>query len=371
MKHTARLAAIAALSTLSVYAAPFMAVGDGAELFVTSSLSVQADDNIYLDGSNESDDTILSFTPGLDLVFGKGTATSGNLYYKEEIRRYSDNSNQDGEFSNVGVRSKTDLGGTKYGFNASYAQIAQNDNDLRATGLIVRRDVTNLGANAEFDVTAKSSIGVGGTYLGTDYDANSYTDSKVWSVPVDYYYEATAKLDWSFGYRYRDTDQDGTKSDFTDHFVNIGARGEFTPKLTGQIRVGYNQRDIDGGGDDSGLGLDGNLTYAYSDKTNLTFNLSNDYGNSGTGDGTQSLKWGFGVNSKFTEQWSGAATLNVNSTEYPTRDDDFVDGLVSVTYRHNQYFSVTASAAYRDNSSTSAAAEFTNTVFSLGANIRY
>jgi len=371
MKHTARLAAIATISTLSVHAAPFMAVGDGAELFVTSSLSVQADDNIYLDSTNEKDDTIFSFTPGLDLVFGKGTATTGNLYYKEEIRRYNDNSNQDGEFSSVGLNSKTDMGGTKFGFKASYAQIAQNDNDLRATGLIIRRDVTHVGADAEFGVTAKSSIGLGANYNSTDYDANSYTDSKVWSVPVDYYYKATEKLDWSFGYRYRDTNQEGAKADFSDHFVNIGARGEFTPKLTGQLRIGYNQRDIDGGGDRSKLGLDGNLTYAYSDKTSFDFNISNDFSNSGTGDGTEVFKVGLSANSKFTEQWSGRVSLNLNSSKYPTRDDDFFDGLVSVTYRYNQYFSVTGSAAFRDNSSTSAVAEFNNTVFSLGASIRY
>lgn len=371
MKHYARLAAIAVIASLTAKAAPFMAVGDGAELFVTSSLSVQFDDNVYLDGSNESDDTIVSFTPGLDLVFGKGTATTGNIYYREEIRRYNDNDNQDAELSNVGFRSSSNTGGAKFDFNGSYAQIAQNDNDLRATGLIVHRDVFNLGANAEFDVTAKSSIGVGATSASTDYDVNSYTDSKIWSLPVDYYYEATEKLDWSFGYRYRNTEQDGTANDFTDHFVSIGGRGEFTPKLTGQVRVGFNQRDIDGGGDDSGLGLDGNLSYALSEKTNFGLNISNDYGNSGTGDGTETFRWGVNANSRLTEQWYVMASLSVSSTKYPTRDDDFVDGLVSVSYSYNQYVNFSASIAMRDNSSTSAVAEFSNTVFSFGANVRY
>lgn len=371
MKLIARLAAIAAVVSISAKAAPFMAVGDGAELFVTSALNLQLDDNIYLDGNNEKDDTIISFTPGVDLVFGKGTATTGNVYYKEEIRRYNDNDNQDGEFSSVGFSSKTDAGGSKFNANASYAQIAQNDNDLRSTGLIVRRDVVNLGADAEFGVTAKSSIGFGTSYVSTDYDAASYTDSKVWSLPVDYYYEATEKLDWSFGYRYRSTDQDGNKDDFTDHFVSIGGRGEFTPKLTGQIRVGFNQRDIDGGGDDSGLGLDGNLSYAYSDKTSFRLNLSNDYSNSGTGDGTEVFRLGLSASNQMTEQWSLTASLNYSASKYPTRDDDFLDGLVSVSYSYNQYFNFTASLAMRDNSSTSAAAEFANTVFSLGANVRY
>jgi polysaccharide biosynthesis protein VpsM len=371
MKHTARLAAIAALLSLSAKAAPFMAVGDGAELFVTAGLSVAADDNIYLDTANEKDDTIISFTPGVDLVFGKGSTTTGNVYYREEIRRYSDNDNQDGEFSNVGFQSSTDTGSAKFNFNGSYAQIAQNDNDIRAAGIIVRRDATNLGANAEFDVTAKTSVGVGATFVGTEYDVASYRNSDVWSLPVDLYYEATEKLDWSLGYRYRSTEQDGAASDFKDHFVNLGARGEFSPKLSGQVRVGYSTRKVDGGGDESDLGLDSSFNFAATEKTSLRIFVSNDYGNSGTGDSTKTLRWGGSVNTNFTEQWFASASLSISSAEYPTRDDDFFDGSVSVGYKYNQFVNFSASVAMRENDSTSAAAKFDNTVFNFGANIRY
>lgn len=371
MKHTARLAVIAALVSLSAKAAPFMAVGDGAELFVTAGLSVAFDDNIYLDGANESDDSIISFTPGVDLVFGKGTATTGNVYYREEIRRYSDNDNQDGEFSTIGFRSSTDAGGSKFDFNGSYAQVAQNDNDIRAAGVIVRRDVANLGASAEFEVSGKTSVGIGTSFVATDYNAPSFTDSDIWNLPVDVYYEATEKLDWSFGYRYRSTNQAGTAVDSTDHFVNIGARGEFSPKLSGQVRVGYNSRKFDGGGDDTGLGLDTSLTFAATEKTSFNIFLSNDFGSSGTGDNTKILRWGGSVNSNLTEQWFVMASLSVSSTEYPTRDDDFIDGLVSLGYKYNQYLNFSASVAMRDNSSNSAAAEFDNTVFTFGANVRY
>jgi hypothetical protein len=372
MKHTARLALVAALVSISAKAAPFMAVGDGAELFVTSSLQVQFDDNIYLDTKNEVDDTILSFTPGVDLVFGKGSATTGNLYYKEEIKRFSDNDQQNDELSSFGINSSTTSGNSKFDFNASYAQLAQNDNDIRATGTLVHRKVGNLGAKAEFDLTGKTKLGVGVTYADTNYGPASYTDAKIWSLPVDVYYEATEKLDWSFGYRYRNTEQSGTAKDFKDHFLSIGGRGEFSPKLTGQVRVGYNKREFSSGlGDDSGLGLDGNLTYAATDKTSLSFNMSNDYGNSGTGDFTEIFRWGVSANSKLTEQWALQASLNYSATKYSTRDDDFLDGLVALNYSYNQYFSFTASMALRDNSSSSAAAEFKQTVFSFAGNIRY
>ena len=69
-------------------AIPMVNISDNAELFLTGVLSVKFDSNIFLNAANEKSDTIWAATPGLDLVFGKGSATTGNLYFKEEIRRY-------------------------------------------------------------------------------------------------------------------------------------------------------------------------------------------------------------------------------------------------------------------------------------------
>jgi hypothetical protein len=204
-----------------------------------------------LDSANEQNDTIFSFTPGLDLVFGKGAATSGNVYYKEEIRRYTDADNQNTELSDVGTKIAYNNGLTKGNFNASYKQTAQNDNDTAATGTIVRRKLTDLGGDVEFGLTEKTSLAVGAGFNKTNYGPASYVDSDVWSLPIDVYYKASPKLDWSLGYRYSSTDLSGAGVDSDDNFFNIGARGEFTPKLTGQIRVGLTQRSFDNGGDEN------------------------------------------------------------------------------------------------------------------------
>lgn len=371
MKHIGRTAALAALIGLSAKAAPFMAVGDGAELFVTGSVAAQFDDNIYLDGSNEQDDTILSFTPGVDLVFGKGTATSGNVYYREEIRRYSDHDNQNTELSSVGFKASTQSGNTKFDFAGSYAQVAQNDNDVRASGTLVRRKLGNLSGLAEFAVTSKTAVGIGATYADTNYGPASYTDSSIWSVPVDLYIKATPKLDWSLGYRYRDTALDGAGKDSQDHFFNLGARGEFSPKLSGQVRIGYNQRSFDGGGDDDNLGFDANLAYAYSDKTSYRVSVTNDFGNSGLGESTKNLTWSLSATNRFANEWYLTGAINYRTTDYPTRTDDYAEGLVAVTYSYNKYFNFSASYTYRNNSSDTAFYEFSNSVLSFGANIRY
>ena len=352
-------------------AAPFMAVGDNAELFVTASVTVQADNNIYLDPSNEKSDTIFSFTPGLDLVFGKGSATKGDVYFRDEIRRYSNNDVQNTTLANLGAVGSYSNGVTKADFNASYTELAQNDNDVNPIGAIVQRNLTNVSAKTEFGLTEKTTLGIGVIFDRTDYNSNAYSDSNVWSLPVDVYYQATPKLDWSLGYRYRSSTLTGLGQDSTDNFLSIGARGEFTPKLTGQVRLGYTMRSFDVGKDQNLFGVDGNLTYLFSEKTTVHLTFGNDFGSSGTGVSTKNSNVGLNVNTHFTEQWFLNAGVNYRKTDYPTRTDNYTEGQIGVTYVYNNNINFGASMTLRNNSSDLAVAEFSQNVFSLGANIRY
>lgn len=387
MKNIKWLPSVMALASATTFAAPFMAVGDNAELFLTGSVAVRFDDNIFLSpdsSATKKNDTILSFTPGFELVFGKGSATTGNVYYREEFVRYSDNDQQNTSLSNVGFNSRYDNGKTKMGAAASYAQVAQNQPGVGAgTGQIARRNVTGLKANTEFAFSQKTSFGAGLNYDKTDYAQTTFTDSASWSVPVDVYYEMTPKLDTSVGYRYRDTTLSGSASDSKEHFLSIGARGEFTPKLNGQVRVGYNKRSFARGSDQTGLGVDSSLDYAFSQKTSFQLAVSNDFSNSATGQPTKVFSRTVSTRSALTEQWNVGASLSVRSIDYgrfgtiPPRNEDFFEGGVNVAYIYSTYLNFTASYSYRNNNasipigSTADNLSFTNSVFTFGANVRY
>jgi len=371
MKHTKHILLAATLIGTVAQAAPSMAIGDNAELFLTGSLALRFDDNIYLDGANERDDTIITFTPGAEVAFGQGSATKGKFYLREEFRKYSDNSNQDDELVSVGFESIYDGGKSKFDFAASFAEVAQNDNDRRATGAIIRREVTHIHALPEFGFSEKFSLAIGARYDRGAYDTTGFADLSTLELPIDLYYQTTEKLAWSFGYRYRSSDLSGAGVDSKDNFLNIGARGEFTPKLTGQIRVGYNQRDLDRGGDQDDIGIDARVTYAASEKSNYTFSLGNDFGSSGQGDSIEKFTLGFMASNKLSEQWALNTNLTYTSTDYPTRSEDYFDGQFGVAYTYSQYVSFDASLTYRDNSSSAAAGDFTNTVWSFGASVRY
>jgi len=359
------------LSALTCAAQASFVVSENAEVFVTGSALISRDDNLYLDSTAEKSDTIYSLTPGLDLVFGKNSATTGNAYLHEEFRRFSKYDVQNVELFSAGFNSAYDSGVTKVGFNASYAEIAQNDNDIRASGDFVRRDVTNVGGNTEFGISQKTKLSLGASYANTDYAPAAYSDSSIVTLPIDVYYETDPKLSWSLGYQYRTSDLSGAGFDSNDSFFNIGARGEFTPLLTGQIRLGYTMRSFDKRADQNLFGVNGNLTYAYSDKTTWRFNFTNDFGSSGTGDSTRNLSLGLSATSKLTDQWSVNAGVTSNSIKYTLRKDDYVESQVGVTYIYSNLLSLSGSLINRNNSSGLASAEFSNTVLSFGASIRY
>ncbi len=371
MKIKAGFLAVATLVGANLNAAPFAALGDNAELFLTASASVTIDDNIYLRNTNEVDDMIFTFTPGLDLVFGRNAQLSGNVYYRHKILRYSDVSQQNTDLLSVGFNSLYDNGKTKFDVGVNYAENAQNE--ISAPGFIVASNTMSFRALSEFGLSQKTTFGVGLRYDETDYSVvGAFRNNNIWTLPVDLYFEATPKMQVSVGYRYRATDLAGNGIDNVDHFLNVGARGEFTPKLVGQVRVGYNKRNFERTlADVSNLGVDASLSYAYSAKSTFNLAVSNDFGNSANGDSTESLAITVGGRVKLDEQWSWDASLAFRSIEYPTRSDDFFEGNVGFRYSYSAFLDFTGSYTHRKLSSSRALFEFANNVFFVGANIRY
>lgn len=150
----------------SAVAAPFLAIGDSAELFLTGSLGVRHDDNIFL-GANKVSDTIFDVAPGFDLTFGKNALTQGSLAYTETFSRYSDNTRLDTELSSVVFTSKYDDEKLKLSFDGSFKQLNQNTRDTaQQTGddglpVLSRRDELKLAGKSEVSISQKTSVAAG------------------------------------------------------------------------------------------------------------------------------------------------------------------------------------------------------------------
>lgn len=366
MKNIIRISLLSASLVAGSFAAPFMAIGDGAELFLTGNLGLRSDDNILLARNGESD-LIFDIAPGVEIVFGKNAQLQGSLTLVDTFTNYSDNSNLNTNLFAGAFNSNYDDGKLKLGFNVSYTELNQNSAFIRG---LVRRDIFAAGGNTEVEVSQLTRVGAGVAFSHENYKRRGYTDSDSLTVPLDVFYKWTEKTDLSFGYRYRDYRVD-LGSDSTDHYFNVGARGEFSPKLKGRFTIGLNTRKLDRGGDDTLLGVESGFSYEVTPKTSFDFGISNDFGTSPQGEQQKNFSLNGAIITNLSEEWSAKVGLAFRSIDYGVRTDDYIEGELGAFYTVNANVRIGGAYIYRNYSSDVAVNEFKNNVFAVSANFRY
>lgn len=379
MKNLARLAIVTAAFGTAASAAPFLAIGDGAELFVIGTLGVRSDDNILFSEKGEISDTIFDINPGVEITFGKNAAFSGSLTLVDAFANYSDNSKLNTQLFAGDFATKFDDGKMKLNFSTGYHELNQNSPDTKN---LTRRDEFVVKAGSEFEVSQITSVGAAVKFNHTNYHPKSFADSDDLVVPLNFYYKWTPKVDLSAGYQYRSYEISGftgaaatAPKDSTDHFFNIGARGEFSEKLKGSVAVGVTTRKFDGGGDETLPGVEASISYAVTPKTALNFGVTNEFGTTPQGAQQKLFSLNAGVVSEIDAQWSVNGNISHRSAEYyniaKTRTDEYFEGVVGVGYTVNSYVKINASFTYRNNDSDLTGNSFTNNVFALAASFRY
>jgi hypothetical protein len=349
-------------------------IGDNAELFITGAASMQYENNVFLLNVAPETGYIYTISPGLDLEFGKNSTLKGSLTASESWEYFQNVDVGNNHLGNVGLTANYDDGKSKVGVNASYTQTDQPTATFRVnTGVLVGHNSTTVGAVDEEMIDEKSSVSVGAVYSRDDYRAPGYSDTQSTTVPVNYYWKYDPKVDGSIGFQYRTaTTQLGY--DTKDYFFNIGARGEFTPLLSGQIRVGFANDSVSGGKkSNSTIGVDGSFKYAYSPKTNMILGLTNDYGYNAYGSGFRNSGVNFTINTALEPQWSANLGFGYNQYSYTTTKqlDNYYTGKFGVTYEASQSMTATAGITWMEDNSNIAANSFTNEIFSLSVMMRY
>ena len=359
----------------SAWAAPFLAIGDNAELFLTGSAGVRYDSNILLaPDSLRKDDTVSQIVPGFDLEFGKDSLIKGSLTGQETLNSYYKHSELNTQLGAVAFNSTFDNGKLKLGANAGYTQLDQNT--YAANGTNLRRDLTNAGVTGEISISDKTSIGSGVSYAETRYlNGTGSVNEKDYTVPVNVYYGITPKVDLSSGVTYTRSDlANGIKYD--TYYYNVGARGEFTPKLSGNFSIGYNDRNGKGATatDSSGLGLQTGLAYAYTEKTQFTLNASRDFGNGASGDSQEQTSVTLGGQTNLASDWQVNADLTYRLIDYKQAGSpsaNYYEATVGATYVINANLSVNGSYLFRGNQSDLSNQGFTDNVLALSITGRY
>jgi hypothetical protein len=362
MNRLTRAAIVAiALLPLSASADPLLSFGEDVPLFITASASIRHDDNVFLSPTDKVADTIYLFVPGIDLHYTGGKATAG-ITFSEQFSRYASNHDLDDQLANVAANVGYQGAETTFGATASYAQEDQTTTTAENLDETVKHSIAAVAANLEGEITAKTRVGVTPSFTRVEFPEVGFVDSNIVTLPVDLYYAVTPKTDVSVGYSYSKTTTQNGVGDAKSDFINVGARGQFTPKLNGQVRVGVTElKPAAGqGASTSQVGLETSLNYAYSPKTTFSLYANNGFAPSAAGNQTEVFSGGISGNFELSQAWSANLTAGFSQTKYlilPPRTDHFWNLAASVSYTVNTSLNLSASYVFRKN--TSQLEEFT------------
>ncbi len=358
----------------SPYARAFVATGPDDELFATGTASAQENDNIFLTHTNAKGDMVFDLTPGLEWDFGKNSLNKGYLSVGNDFQVYGSESHLNTDLPMAAFVSAYDDGKTKVNVDADYQKLDQATRDVHLVGSLIKRDWYHVDATGEVSVTDKSSVSAGAIFDDTRYNKTGYESWQWVNVPLKYYYAVEPKLDVSAGFSYQNNTVGSPGVNSDEYFYNVGARGEFTPKLTGQFSVGFQQIQFKHGGSKNGLGADSGFDFAVTPKSTLNLSVTNGYGYSPAG-GSSYRDFGItgGAATVLSDQWKAGAQISYNKYRYisTTEKDDYYAGQLSATYIYNAYVSLTGAYRYTEDSSNITLDSFTNNIFSISATMKY
>jgi hypothetical protein len=357
---------------------PKIDLGKNASLHFTADLSARYDDNVFLINKNKVGDEILSATPGAVFQFGQSSLANGSLSYQESFQDY---------IHKTSSAQQLGAGAGNFGYsnerldltaNAGYVQSAQNQEGFFIPGqnVVVRRDQLDLGSSQEVHFTEKTSAGMGESYSHTHYRTPGLglVDNHSSSFPVNLYYAVRPKVDLSAGFTQSEikTPGNGPGSTQVNRYYNIGARGDFTPKLTGSFSVGYTTSNVTQSKNTSLFSFSGNFGYALRPKTSLTLAASRSFGAGAQGEQTKTTSAALSASTVFSPRWQGSAGLTYQNLGYPAnRTDNNIAGTVSATYVFSTKINATLSYSLNNNYSNVSTAEYLDNILSLSVGLKY
>lgn len=361
-------------------------------------VTIRHDDNVYLSKENKTSDQIVSLTPGVDFSFGQNSLTHGSLGYQVEFLRYVHHSAPSARLNHLLADFGYSSAALSVAATGSYHQAYQNNRDVLVAGnsALIRSNSLNFAVSGEGSLTPKTGLKTGASYTRTEYPVPAalpppattptpLIGNSIFSVPLNLYYKVTPKIDLSAGATYTTVKPQSDGPGGHDIYYNVGARGEFTPKLTGEFSVGYRKRHGENGTDDSLVGYNGAFNYEVTPKTSLTLSLGKDFSTSATGESLHNSSYGLRLGTTFTPQWEAGLSISYRQVDYglqffralpsarpSQRKDNYWEESLSTSYIFSSWLTTTVGYTLRNNSSANnPGVEFSNSLLSLMMSLRY
>ncbi|HUG11342.1 MAG TPA: outer membrane beta-barrel protein [Opitutaceae bacterium] len=350
---------------------------------VSATASARHDDNIFLTPDDEADATILTLSPGVSFEYGFRSLGRFSATYQQAFVRYTGESIPDASLGSGAANFVYEDGKLSVNGAASFRQINQNTSATAGLGSqLFRRDLLDILFGAESPLTAKTRVRAGANFNREKYKTAGLVGTRRFEIPVKLFYETTPKTRMGLGATYRKVDPQGGGPSGTDWYYNIAASGDFTPKLSGDLSVGYRTREVSANPRENLWGFDGALRYTPTLKTGVALQFSRDFSTGALGESLASDRYALTFSADPTLQWSFGASLAYAKSDYGpavftnapvvfARNDEFFEGSLFASYLVNRWLSASIDYIFRTNDSTTPNANYRNNQLNLTLGVRY
>jgi hypothetical protein len=297
------------------------------------------DSNIF-SSSSEEGDFLVRFLPLANyskrlgpIIVDGGVGGNFGRYFNNSSEDFSD------PVTNFSIRMAEDFGlfsvdkrtagKIQFGFDTDISQRTETNEQLQ--DLI---SYTLYSANFSLRYNHSPKFGVSGDF---NYAFRDYQDLKWYSPPTkkDFpysnietytfgasaYYIYSPKLDLFFRYQYQINESPGTESSFISNHLNnfsIGADGQLTPKLDGNISFGYGVLDYGSTEVDSqdSILFHAGLNWAWREKTKVGLMMDKSFSPSPQDQGMLSTTFSAQISQRFTKRVAGTLAANYGFVDF-------------------------------------------------------
>ena len=184
------------------------------------------------------------------------------------------------------------------------------------------------GFNVRYNHSEKFGLGGGTNYSYRFYQTDQSSDNQpnfdfsTLPITARAFYIYSEKLDFFTNYTFSSTK--ARKKDANEltssnsHSISIGADGQFSPKFGGTASIGYSLVDFLNSStqNQDNIITSLSLKISHNSKTSSNFNVSRSFSPTATGASTFTTSLGYGLNHRFTEDWSGGVNITTGFTDF-------------------------------------------------------
>jgi hypothetical protein len=364
---------IAALMGTATFSHAEYQIGDAGAIAIGLDASVQSTDNVTMDSSADSD-TITSILPTLNYKSDAG-AMSIEAFVGQEIITYSDLSENDSEDfkSNIKLTFPDELAGENFSLvlegGVNEFTRALTSDSVSGEGNVVSTEATDLSLQSRYFINEDTTLRVGVSQLNKESNTTGYADVDTFTIPVAVYYDLDESISIGFGYRNRSSDVGNqitsAKADSDDQAFFIGLENERSSIWSYALELGFQQREFDNAAfnDQDGLFASFVLNWQLSDMSELSAELSNEFGTSLANQSSETARAAVQLNHTFDERISAALGMSFEEVNYEqlsgSREDELFSSFLTLDYKLLEgKWVLRGSVSYDDSSSSAAAANY-------------